>query len=153
MKRVNNLKKKKKVAIYVASAVTRVILGVIFVLNILSFFSASVPSVFFFSLCFEFAIRLIPKKAFYTIHVSFHVEYLIIHTYFLSAVHWSIQVQAVFSMYTFERCSKTVIISKEVSHHAQMVYTQEFWRSLKYDSSKFLTKPTVCFKMGWLSIW
>lgn len=93
-----------------ASTVTKLILGMIFALNILAFFLCFYSNFFFFSLCFEFAFKLIPKKVFYTIHVSFHIEYLIIHTYFLSVVHRSIKVQAVFSTYIFERCSKPVKI-------------------------------------------
>lgn len=125
-----------------ASPITKVILGMIFVLNILSFFSASVLSGFFFSLYAWSSLLNSFKKVFYTIHVSFNIEY------FLSVIHWSIKVQAGFSTYTFERCIKPVIISKEVTHHTQMVYIWEFWWSFKYDLAEFLTKPAACLKMG-----
>lgn len=64
-----------------ASPITKVILGMIFVLNILSFFSASVLSGFFFSLYAWSSLLNSFKKVFYTIHVSFNIEY------FLSVVH------------------------------------------------------------------
>lgn len=73
--------KKKKVPISMASPITKVILGMIFVLNILSFFSASVLSGFFFSLYAWSSLLNSFKKVFYTIHVSFNIEY------FLSVVH------------------------------------------------------------------
>lgn len=48
-----------------ASTVTKVILGMIFALNSLSFCSVSTPSLFFLPLCSEFTIELIKKSFLY----------------------------------------------------------------------------------------